>query len=63
MNDYIVTHAANDAERVVLISDAEASASQRQHALQTIKAENWVAARCKVNTVCIYHDEGFGWRF
>lgn len=62
MTEYIVTHAADDFDRVVLISAAEANASQRQCAMQRIKADSWIAARCKVNTTWIYHDEGFGWR-
>lgn len=62
MSEYLVTHAVNDLDRVVLISAAEANTSQRQCAMQTIKADSWIAARCKVNTAGIYHDEGFGWR-
>ena len=62
MSEFLVTHAANDLDRVVLISADEATVSQTACARQSIKADNWVEARCKVNTAGIYHDEGFGWR-
>ena len=62
MNEYIVTHATDDLDRVVLIRSVEGTAAQRTAAQQTIRAESWVHARALVNTVGIYHDEGYGWR-
>jgi hypothetical protein len=59
---YLVTHAAEDLDRIVLISEAEAKPFQREMAIQTIVADHWVDARCKISTAGIYHDEGFGWR-
>ncbi len=59
---YLVTHAAEDLDRIVLISEAEAKPFQREMAIQTIVADHWVDARCKISTAGIYRDEGFGWR-
>jgi len=59
---YLVTHAEDNLGRIVLIPDADAKLFQREAAIQTILADNWVEARCRVKTSGIYHDEGFGWR-
>lgn len=62
MTAYIVTHAADDFDRVVLIPESDATPLQIAGAGQSIQADNWVEARCKVNTAGIYHDDSFGWR-
>lgn len=62
MSEYLVTHAVNDLDRVVLIPASDATPLQIAGASQSIQADNWVDARCKVKTAAIYPDEGFGWR-
>jgi hypothetical protein len=59
---FIVTIAAEDSERIVLIPENTALPRQREAVRQTIVAKNWLEAREAVNTSNLYRDEGFGWR-